>query len=65
MQGYCIKCKCKKEIADATEHMMKNGRCAIKGRCPDCGSVMVKVIGTIGKVEERVENLPNPGEPER
>ncbi len=44
-EGYCVKCKSKKEIADAVEELMKNGRKAIKGKCPTCGVVMFKILG--------------------
>ena len=44
-EGYCVKCKAKKEIADAVEELMKNGRKAIKGKCPTCGTVMFKILG--------------------
>lgn len=44
-EGYCVKCKAKKEIAEAFEEVMKNGRKAIKGKCPTCGAVMFKIIG--------------------
>jgi Zn finger protein HypA/HybF involved in hydrogenase expression len=44
-QGYCVKCKAKKEIMDAVEETMKNGRKAIKGKCPTCGTVMFKILG--------------------
>jgi uncharacterized Zn finger protein (UPF0148 family) len=44
-EGYCVKCKAKKEIADAFEEVMKNGRKAIKGKCPTCGVVMFKILG--------------------
>jgi hypothetical protein len=44
-EGYCVKCKAKKEIANAVEETMKNGRKAIKGRCPTCGTVMFKILG--------------------
>jgi Zn finger protein HypA/HybF involved in hydrogenase expression len=44
-QGYCVKCKAKKEIVDAVEETMKNGRKAIKGKCPTCGTVMFKILG--------------------
>lgn len=47
-EGYCVKCKSKKEIADAVEETMKNGRRAIKGRCPTCGTVMFKILGGKG-----------------
>ena len=44
-EGYCVKCKAKKEIVDAVAEVMKNGRQAIKGKCPDCGTVMFKILG--------------------
>jgi uncharacterized Zn finger protein (UPF0148 family) len=44
-EGYCVKCKARKEIADAVEEVMKNGRRAIKGKCPTCGVVMFKILG--------------------
>ena len=33
---------------DGVEETMKNGRKAIKGKCPTCGTVMFKILG--GKV---------------
>jgi Zn finger protein HypA/HybF involved in hydrogenase expression len=47
-EGYCVKCKAKKEIADGVEEVMKNGRKAIKGKCPTCGVVMFKILGGKG-----------------
>ena len=44
-EGYCVKCKAKKEIVDGVEEIMKNGRKAIKGKCPTCGTVMFKILG--------------------
>jgi hypothetical protein len=44
-EGYCVKCKAKREIADGVEEVMKNGRKAIKGKCPVCGTVMFKILG--------------------
>jgi hypothetical protein len=44
-EGYCVKCKAKKDIVDAVEEVMKNGRKAIKGKCPTCGTVMFKILG--------------------
>ena len=44
-EGYCVKCKAKKEIVDGLEETMKNGRKAIKGKCPTCGTVMFKILG--------------------
>lgn len=44
-EGYCVKCKAKNEIVHAVEEVMKNGRKAIKGVCPTCGTVMFKILG--------------------
>ena len=44
-EGYCVKCKAKKEITEAMEVTTKNGRKAIKGKCPTCGTVMYKILG--------------------
>ena len=44
-EGYCVKCKAKKEIIDGVEETMKNGRKAIKVKCPTCGTVMFKILG--------------------
>ncbi|WP_394800495.1 DUF5679 domain-containing protein [Aestuariivivens sediminicola] len=45
MEGYCVKCKSKKEIKNASETIMKNGRKAIKGNCPTCGTGMFRILG--------------------
>ena len=55
-EGYCVKCKAKKEIVDAVEELMKNGRKAIKGKCPTCGTVMFKILG--GKATPKAEAVP-------
>lgn len=46
-EGYCVKCKTKKEMKNAEQVTLKNGRPAVKGECPDCGTKMFK----IGKIE--------------
>lgn len=38
--GYCVKCKARQEISQAVEETMKNGRKAIKGKCPVCEAVI-------------------------
>ena len=59
-EGYCVKCKAKKEIVGAVEETMKNGRKAIKGKCPTCGTVMFKILG--GKASAPA-TAPAPGAP--
>lgn len=43
-EAYCVKCKAKKEMKDAEEVTMKNGRPAMKGTCSDCGTGMYKIL---------------------
>jgi hypothetical protein len=45
MEGYCVKCKAKKEIKTPVEVTMKNGRKAMKGKCPTCGTGMFRILG--------------------
>ena len=44
-EGYCVKCKTKREMSEAQEVTMKNGRRAMKGKCPNCGTGMYKILG--------------------
>lgn len=64
-EGYCVKCKAKKEIIDAVEETMKNGRKAIKGKCPTCGTVMFKILGKAGTADQNSAKTekPNPTNP--
>ena len=45
MEGYCVKCKAKREMSNAKEQTMKNGRKAMKGQCPRCGTGMYRILG--------------------
>ena len=44
-EAYCVKCKAKKEMKDAKEVTMKNGRKAMKGKCPVCSTGMYRIMG--------------------
>jgi RNase P subunit RPR2 len=43
VEGYCMKCRAKREMKDTKEITMKNGRPATKGTCPSCGTKMFKI----------------------
>ena len=47
MQAYCFKCKDQREIQGLEEVVLKNGRDAVRGKCPECGGKLFR----IGKVE--------------
>jgi hypothetical protein len=42
-EGYCVKCKAKKDIQDPKAIVMKNGRPATQGLCPTCGTKISKI----------------------
>lgn len=44
-EGYCVKCKEKREMKDTEEVEMKNKRRALKGTCEKCGTKMFKILG--------------------
>jgi hypothetical protein len=44
-EAYCVKCKAKRNMKDAGEVTMANGRRAMKGKCPECGTGMFKILG--------------------
>lgn len=43
MEGYCLKCRTKREIKNATKVTLKNGRPATQGTCPVCGTKITKI----------------------
>lgn len=43
MEGYCLKCRTKREIKGATKVTLKNGRPATQGTCPVCGTKITKI----------------------
>jgi len=49
MEGYCVKCKAKREITGAKEVAMKGKggakRRAMTGTCPKCGTKMFRIMG--------------------
>lgn len=45
VEAYCVKCKAKKKMLDRSDVILKNGRKAAKGKCPDCGTGMFRILG--------------------
>ncbi len=40
---YCVKCRAKRDDPAAQAVTMKNGKPAMKGKCPTCGTGMYKI----------------------
>jgi DNA-directed RNA polymerase subunit RPC12/RpoP len=43
MQAYCLKCRKKVEMSSPKAIVMKNGRPATNGNCPECGTKIFKI----------------------
>ena len=44
-QAYCVKCREKRDIQGAHEVTLKNGRKAMQGTCPVCGTKLNRMLG--------------------
>ena len=47
VEAYCVKCKAKREMKAPQNSTMKNGKPAVKGTCPVCGTGMFKIGATV------------------
>jgi hypothetical protein len=43
MEGYCLKCRTKREMQNAQKVTLKNGRPATQGTCPVCGTKITRI----------------------
>lgn len=44
IEAYCVKCKATRRMTDAQLVTTKNGKLAAKGKCPVCGTTMMKFL---------------------
>ena len=44
MDAYCVKCKQKRELTNPQKVVLKNGRPALKGKCPVCGTSLMRFV---------------------
>jgi predicted GH43/DUF377 family glycosyl hydrolase len=44
IRAYCVKCRAKREMKKPTAITLKNGRPAIQGICPRCGTRMFRIV---------------------
>ncbi|MFI0433544.1 MAG: DUF5679 domain-containing protein [Candidatus Nanopelagicales bacterium] len=42
---YCMKCKAKREVKDLPIEENANGRRMAKGKCPECGTTVTRIVG--------------------
>ncbi|HEX4212010.1 MAG TPA: DUF5679 domain-containing protein [Candidatus Dormibacteraeota bacterium] len=43
MEAWCLKCKSKVEVSNPEAVTFKNGKPAMKGSCPTCGTAVYKI----------------------
>ena len=43
MQAYCLKCRTMREMSNAKQVTMKNGKPATQGSCPQCSTKMYRI----------------------
>ena len=44
-EAFCVKEKAKREMDGVSEVQMKNGRRALQGTCPSCGTKLFRILG--------------------
>ena len=54
-EAYCVKCREKREIKDPQEVTMKNGRPALKGTCPVCGTGLFRMLGAKETAKDKAD----------
>ena len=62
IEGYCVKCKAKREMEDPTPVFTKKRQPATRGSCPECGTNMFRMGRT--PLHEGMEPPPPPPPPE-
>lgn len=62
MQMYCVKCRTKKAALEVEYITMKNGKPAVKGKCPTDGTGMYKIANFTAEEVELSKILEIPEE---
>ena len=44
LEAYCVKCKAPRKMTEIQMVTTKNGKPAAKGKCPVCGTTMMKFL---------------------
>ena len=52
MQGYCVKCRDRRELTDPQPLTFSNGRPAIQGTCPVCGTKVARIVKAAKQMDQ-------------
>ena len=50
-EGYCVKCREKREVKDGEIKETPNGRRMVQGQCPECGTKVTRFLPAEKKQE--------------
>jgi hypothetical protein len=45
-EGYCVKCRTKRQVKDAKVEKTAKGRSIAKGKCPVCGTTVTRFLSS-------------------
>jgi NAD-dependent SIR2 family protein deacetylase len=45
VEAYCVKCKAKVQMKDGKESKTSRGTTMMKGKCPQCGTTVCRMMG--------------------
>ena len=57
-EAFCVKEKAKREMDGVSEVQMKNGRRALQGTCPSCGTKLFRILGKVSPARPSSRSLP-------
>jgi hypothetical protein len=58
MDGYCFRCRAKKEMRDALESRLRNGKPCATGTCVTCGTKLFKILAESDLLSRKISDAP-------
>jgi Domain of unknown function (DUF5679) len=55
-EGYCMKCKVRRDMRDEKRVRMKDGRSGISGMCTACGGKIFRMVGAAAKTTGKISS---------
>ena len=55
-EGYCMKCKVRRDMKGEKRVRTKNGRSGISGICTVCGGKMFRMVGAAAKTRSKISS---------
>ena len=55
-EGYCMKCKVRRDMRDEKRVRTKNGRSGISGMCTVCGGKIFRLVGAAAETKGKISS---------